>query len=193
MWRVLAKKSPALDRAHFELLHRATRDPWHFETSDYEARKRDATLGALPRERYECGLEIGCSIGILTKRLAERCVALIGIDIAEAALETARDRCHNLSHVRFERMRVPDELPSQRFDLIVLSEVGYFWSPRDLVRARRRLVDRLAPGGHLLLVHWTGAIPESPSPVTGDDVHRSFFAVAATGAPRWRAGACLSP
>ena len=41
-------------------------DPWEFETSEYEAAKYDATIAALEGRRYATGLEIGCSIGVLT-------------------------------------------------------------------------------------------------------------------------------
>lgn len=163
-----------LGRDHFERLHSEHPDPWNFETSEYERAKRDATLAALPRERYASALEIGCSIGVLTALLAERCERLLALDVAEAALAGARARCGGLPHVTFARLDVRHEFPEGSFDLIVLSEVGYFWSRRELSRVRRRIVNHLAGHGHLLLVHWTGPIPESPASVSGDEVHESF-------------------
>lgn len=163
----------SLPPSYFDDLYHADADPWNFETSAYEAAKYAASLAALPRARYCAALEIGCSIGVLTERLAERCDALLAVDVAEQALGRARARCGHLQHVRFERMQLPRELPDGRFDLTLLSEVGYYWSPDDLALARRRLIELLEPGGHLLLVHWTPYVAEYP--LTGDLVHDAFL------------------
>jgi len=163
----------SLPSAYFEDVYAARADPWDFETSAYEDAKYEATLAALPRARYARGLEIGCSIGVLTARLAGRCDELLGIDMVDAPLARARDRCRDRPHVHFERMTVPEEFPVGTFDLIVVSEVGYYWSVADLERAQRRISDGLAPHGHLLLVHWTPFVPDYP--LTGDDVHDAFL------------------
>lgn len=162
-------RSRSLPPSYFEALYAANPDPWKFETSAYEAEKYAATLAALPRPRYRSGFEIGCSIGVLTAQLAARCYSLLAVDVVESALAAARRRCHALGNVRFALMRLPDEFPPDRFDLIVLSEVGYFWTEGDLDRARQEIAAHLVPGGHLVLVHWTA--PVEGFPVTGDEVH----------------------
>ncbi len=70
----------SLPANYFEALYARERDPWRFETSGYERAKYDATLNALPKTCYRSGLEIGCSIGVLTERLAKRCERLIATD-----------------------------------------------------------------------------------------------------------------
>ena len=55
------------------------------------------------------------------------------------------------------------------FDLIVLSEVGYYWQREDLERTANLLADLQAPGSHLVLVHYTA--PVTDYPLTGDEVH----------------------
>jgi SAM-dependent methyltransferase len=162
----------SLGAEFFDQMYAGTHDPWGFETRPYEARKYAATIAALPRSRYRSGFEIGCSIGVLTEMLAARCDRLLAIDIVDPPLEHARDRCAHLDHVRFARMQAPDEFPPDTFDLIVVSEVGYYWSPTDLAQASARILDHLSPGGHLLLVHWRPDVPKYP--LTGDDVHRHF-------------------
>lgn len=157
---------------YFEAMYRADPDPWRFATSDYEREKYAATLAALPRPCYRAAFEIGCSVGVLTRQLAGRCDALLAVDGAALALEAARARCADQSHVRFARMQVPDAFPTETFDLILLSEVGYYLSPGNLTRARTRIVSHLEPGGHLLLVHWTPRIAECA--LDGDAVHRQF-------------------
>src|SRR5690606_6269650 len=102
-------------------------DPWGFETRWYERRKRAITIASLPRQRYRHALEVGCSTGMLTAELAKFCDAVLAVDTAEAPLTTARARLTGEHHVSFERMTMPHEWPTERFDLILFSEVGYYW------------------------------------------------------------------
>lgn len=167
------KREP-LPPAYFERVYAERDDPWGFETRPYEAAKYQATLDALPRQCYRSGFEIGCSIGVLTERLAKRCERLLAVDVAERALAQARARCRDLPHVRFEQMEVPAAFPDESFDLMLVSEVGYYWGWDYLALAQRRIAERLEPGGHLLLVHWTPYVDDYP--LTGDEVHEAFLA-----------------
>ncbi|WP_116126541.1 bifunctional PIG-L family deacetylase/class I SAM-dependent methyltransferase [Lewinella sp. IMCC34183] len=165
------KRERSLDSGYFDAVYAAADDPWQFETSDYERNKYDATLAALPEERYNSALEIGCSIGVLTARLATRCDRLLAVDISDAALARARARVPD-SRVTFRRMELPGEFPDERFDLVVISEVGYYWSYADLERAIDRIQQATRPGGTLVLVHYTPYVPDYP--LTGDEVHEAF-------------------
>lgn len=167
----------SLPAAYFERKYQEHPDPWNFETSAYEAAKYAATLAALPQAQYHSAFEIGCSIGVLTAQLAPRCDHLVSIDVSEQALDRAQARCATLPQIEFAQMRVPDELPDRMFDLILVSEVGYYLSREDLERTRAYLVEHLLPGGTLLLVHWTPFVDEYP--LTGDDVHDMFLERAA--------------
>lgn len=170
-----------LPPAYFDQVYQANRDPWGFESSPYERGKYAATLAALPRAHYPEAFEIGCSLGVLTAQLAQRCGKLLAVDVSEAALTQARQRCAGLPHVAVQRMQVPEELTDQQFDLILVSEVGYYWSAADLARAADQLIARLQPNGQLLLVHWTPPVHDYP--LTGDDVHEHFLAKADEGGP----------
>ena len=90
-----------LTEEYFADVYAANDDPWNFETSDYEAEKYAATLNALPRENYANAFEIGCSIGVLTEKLAAKCARLSAVDVSEKALEKAKARCRNLSNINF--------------------------------------------------------------------------------------------
>ncbi|WP_407541736.1 class I SAM-dependent methyltransferase (plasmid) [Deinococcus radiomollis] len=163
-----------LSARYFDDMYEAHRDPWNFETSPYEAGKYDRTLAALPNEKYTAALEVGCSIGVLTARLAPRCTQLLSLDLSQRALDRARERCAGLPQVRFERREMPAEFPSGRFDLLVLSEVLYYLSPADLQLMLGRSARALLPGGHLLAVHWTPVVHDYPQ--TGDQVHGALLA-----------------
>lgn len=168
----------SLPPAYFDDVYRANDDPWSFETSDYERQKYDATLAALSKERYASAFEIGCSIGVLTRQLAERCDQLLAVDASELPLAKARQRLADRSNVRLERMAIPTDFPDGPFDLILVSEVGYYLSLEDLAVARQRMIDALVTGGELLLVHWTPFVHDYP--LTGDTVH-AFFLEATEG------------
>ncbi|MBV8485734.1 MAG: methyltransferase domain-containing protein [Verrucomicrobia bacterium] len=161
--------------AYFEAKYAEKLDYWDFETSAYEAIKYADTLQSLPLARYRNALEIGCSIGVLTAKLATRVADLHAIDVADRALTVARSRCAVFSNVHITKMRFPKERPSSstRFDLMVISEVGYYWSWDELDAAQWAVEEQLEADGHLILVHWTP--PVSEYPLTGDEVHESFL------------------
>ncbi|MCY7377341.1 MAG: nodulation S family protein [Pyrinomonadaceae bacterium] len=158
---------------YFEDVYNANDDPWNFAASEYETRKYAATIAALPFEKYEAAFEIGCSIGVLTAQLAEKCESLLAIDVNEKALRQARQRCRNLPNVQLKKMQIPGEFPDDKnFDLIVVSEVGYYLSVEDWRRAREKIIAHLKPNGSVVLVHWTHFVADYPQ--TGDAVHDSF-------------------
>jgi cyclopropane fatty-acyl-phospholipid synthase-like methyltransferase len=167
------RKTASLDAAYFDGLYAEKPDPWDFETSDYEARKYDATIEALGAERAMWALEVGCSIGILTRRLAARCDTLVATEVSQAALDQARARCADLTNIEFRLVGGAADGFDDAYDLIVLSEVVYYWDDADLDAVAAGIRTTLAPGGRLLLVHYT---LETDYPKSGDD------AVAALGA-----------
>jgi SAM-dependent methyltransferase len=168
-----APKSRSLTTDFFEALYHENPDPWQFATSEYEAQKYATTLEVLPRDRYGSGFEIGGSIGIMTEQLAQRCDRLLSIDVSRIAQSQAIQRCQHLNNIDFQLMSVPDEFPADFFDLLVLSEVGYYWCWDDLHKAQNLILDRLQPQGHLLLVHWI--VDARVLPLTGNEVHDSFL------------------
>ncbi len=157
---------------YFDAVYAANVDPWNFAASPYEAAKYAATLAALPRAHYGNAFEAGCSIGVFTAQLARRCGALLAADVSSQALAAARERCAGLGNVRFEQRRLPAEFPAGPFDLILVSEVGYYFSLPDLRVFCRQVADGLTPGGQALLVHWTPLVHDYP--LTGDEVHEAF-------------------
>lgn len=165
----------SLAETFFEAFYRRNGDdPWGFETRWYEERKRSIALASLPRARYSSALELGCSTGVLTESLADRCDAVLAIDIADAPLEIARRRLGDREGVRLERLALPGEWPAGAFDLVVLSEVGYYWDAADLTTTIDRIRRAMDGGGHLVACHWRHPVAEYPQ--SGDDVHAALRA-----------------
>ena len=152
----------SLGAAHFEGIYSRDPDPWDFETSAYEQGKYERTLAALPAGRIASALDVGCSTGVLSSRLAEHCDELLAVDFSERALVQARARLASLPGARVERLDLPSEMPPGPFDLVVCSEVLWYWSERDVLDGLRRIETSLVPGGSLLVVGWSGRDPEAP-------------------------------
>ncbi len=170
------RRERSIEPAYFEALYKDKGDPWSFETSPYEAAKYDATLAALPARRFESVLEVGCANGVLTTRLGERCGSLLAVDVSETALTAARRRCADQPNIRIEQRRLPAEAPAETFDLVLLSEVVYYWDSADIAAMGAYLRGAVRSGGHVLLVHWTG---ETDYPKSGDDAVAELHAALA--------------
>lgn len=161
--------SDRLDPAGFEALYREHEDPWQFATSPYETRKYARTLDALGERHFARALEVGCSIGVFSEMLAARCESLLALDAAPTAVRRAGERLAGVPGVRVERRTLPEELPVGKFDLLVTSEVLYYWSAALLEQSLPALEAAVAPGGLWLLVHWRP--PTRTYPLRGDEAH----------------------
>jgi SAM-dependent methyltransferase len=157
---------------YFDGMYAASPDPWGFESRWYERRKYAVTMALLPSERYRDAFEPGCSIGVLTRLLAGRCDRLLSCDAAAAAAEAAVRRNASLRNVRVEQRLLPGDWPAGRFDLIVLSELLYYFGEDDLRNILRLAAGALRPGGTLIAVHWRHHVAEYPR--SGDEAHAAI-------------------
>jgi len=168
----------------FEQRYASDPDPWGFSSRWYEARKYALTLAALPCRRYHRGFEPGCSIGVLTAGLAARCDNLLAADGVEAALDQARVRVAGMAHVEVAKLVLPRQWPDGPWDLVVLSEIAYYFDADDLGRLLGRAERTMVAGATLVAVHWRGP---TDYPMTGDAVHQ---AIGAHPAFEHRSGYC---
>ena len=158
-----------LGREYFEELYAESHDPWNFETSEYERDKYRRTLEVLGDRHFERALEAGASIGVFTEMLAGRCDELLAVDVSERAVAAARERLTGRGHVIVERRTLPEEMPSGPFDLIVASEILYYYTREEMLATLRAFERELARGGVLLAVHWRRETRTYP--LQGDEVH----------------------
>lgn len=142
--------------AYFESLYAVSDDPYALRHRWYEARKRALLLAALPQKHYRRIYEPGCGIGELTLALAPRCDHLLASDFSAHAVAIARKRTRGLDHVRIVHHVLPADWPCQagRFDLIVLSELGYFLHRDDMHLLAAHCQDTLEVDGTLVACDW---------------------------------------
>lgn len=163
----------SLKAEYFDDIFGSDDDPWNLASSEYEAAKFAHTHDVLADRRYAHVLEIGCAHGVLTSVLAPMCDSLLAVDISTKALEKARERVGDRPGVTLAQMAFPQETPdAQAFDLVILSEVAYYWGLVDLDRASEWLRDSVCPGGRVILVHYTG---ETDYPHSGDDAVEALW------------------
>ena len=152
-------------RLHFERLYQADPDPWQVASSWYERRKRDLLLACLPRERYAQGFEAGCGNGEATQRLLQRCAQLRAVDFSDQALQLCRERVEpaDLERLQLQALALPwrwPPVPAQGFDLIVVSELAYYFDDAELAHFNSRCLASLSEGGHWVMCHWLHDAPD---------------------------------
>jgi Methyltransferase domain len=80
-------------------------------------------------------------VGEVTARLAERCDVVVAADFHADAVTAARRRTAHAPNVEVQQLLLPRQWPHrERFDLVVLSEIGYFLTPS----AWAQLCDRVS-------------------------------------------------
>ena len=157
-----------MNRSYFDEMYRSDPDPWQFESSWYEQRKYELTLAALPERRYRSAFEPGCSIGVLSSLLAQRCDRLLATDIVPDVVQRARDRCRQSLGTLVEERAIPEEWPTGPFDLVVLSEIAYYFDVSGLNEIMANVLTSTTAGATVVGVHWRGI---TNYPLTGDEAH----------------------
>ena len=170
-----------VDPASFEGAYAAAGDPWDFATSDYEQHRYDALesllrpLAGPGAHPYRRCFEPACSVGVLTERLVARCDEVVAVDPSPSAIAAARERLAGNDHVTLEVGAIPEWWPAGTFDLVVFSELGYYWDRPGLDDLLGRLATLRADGGDLVAVHWLGESPDHL--LSGHDVHAAMIGV----------------
>ncbi len=158
----------------FEDKYRTSDDPWNFASSAYEQRRYDAIIGALEGRRYARALEPGCSVGVLTERLAQICDRVHATDFSPSAVERARARCAHLPNVVISCEPLTASSAFNGYDLVILSEIGYYFGKREWQCVVESLVRATEPGTVVLASHWLGKSGDHR--ISGDCVHEVLVA-----------------
>ena len=162
------------DLQYFDRLYGASTDPYGVLGRWYEIRKRALLLASLPRQRFRSAYEPGCGTAELTAALAERCDRVLAADFSEPALAIARARMAAVPHVAVARHVLPRDWPGPgiRFDLIVLSEVGYFLAAPAMAEIAAAIGRSLDDDGTLVACDWRPPFRERALPTA--EVHAAL-------------------
>jgi hypothetical protein len=161
-----------LPDAYFDRMYEASADPWQLQERWYEHRKFAITLALLPLPRFRHAFEPGCSVGVLTEQLAGRCDHVTATDLVPAALAVAGRRLEGAGvgeAVTLLRRSLDEDWPATDFDLIVLSEVGYYLEAAALREMLDRELPRLTNPATIVAAHWRH--PVADYPMTGDETN----------------------
>jgi SAM-dependent methyltransferase len=159
--------------AFFEAMYRIKSDPWNFEHSEYERNRYRSILRALEGTQWKAALEPGCSVGVLTEGLAPQCESLLALDFSPTASDIARERCRHFPQVEVRCVGLEEIGSFSDFDLLVLSEIGYYFTDRKWAELTERIVEEMQPGATILAAHWTGHSADHQ--ISGDRVHEIFM------------------
>jgi SAM-dependent methyltransferase len=155
----MSAEANSSSREFFERMYVRDVDPWKFSSDPYESSRYDCLIDCLSGKHFARGYEPGCSVGVLTDRLAPFCKELLATDLSETAVDRARQRCVAHAHVRFMSRSVAEIDPGP-LDLLVLSEIGYYFNASDLMKWASQLFSCMRPGGTILTCHWLGVSPD---------------------------------
>lgn len=138
---------------YFELRY-SKPDPWHYQTSPYEQLKYQRTLEILPAREFKSVLEIGCSEGVFTEKIARIGSEVLGVDISVTALERAKQRCAHLKNVRFQHLDIVKDEIENGFELVFCAEVLYYLGKHEVLqKICAKIAQSLTDDGYLVLVN----------------------------------------
>lgn len=145
---------------YFDAMYRSSDDPYGLRDRWYEQRKRELLLATLPARQFTHAFEPGRGVGEMTTRLAARCDHVLASDMSTRAVALARERCAALRNVTVQRQVLPDDWPPGTFDLIVLSEVGYFLDTKAVQTLAACCRAALSAEGTLIACDWLPAFTQ---------------------------------
>lgn len=128
-------------------------DPWGTFRARDEAVKRAAILHALGPGPSGRVLELASGNGSNSAAIAPGALRLDATEgTAEGAMLTAK-ALRPWTRARAEVLVLPGRPPRARYDAVVLAELLYYLSARDMAQVARDVAAVLRPGGRLVLAH----------------------------------------
>ncbi len=143
-----AKAKP---RQFYENLYQTTPEPWNYKNRAIEIVRHDTIIGVLKsiRGKYSKILDIGCSLGQLTQKIAGLGSAIYAFDVSLLAVQKAKSLCIAGDSFHFFLARLPG-VPMQtgQFDLIIASDCVHEFVPEEeRIIAVREIGNLLSPEG----------------------------------------------
>ncbi len=148
-------------RAAFEDAYSQAGDPWASADPrySYQRWKYQGLMASLPPgRRFARALDLGSGVGVLSLSLTAVADEVLGLDIAQSAVEEARRRASGQAGLTFAQGDVCalDLALDGRFDLVVVADTLYYLDHVDdlsLKAVVARIARLLAPGGLCLVAN----------------------------------------
>lgn len=142
-------------RAYFDTLYDREDEPWAFSQRGVETLRHLRVAGLVRELQPGRILDLGCSLGQLTWRLASSKAEIVALDLSPAAAMRARaGGSPGVKRPHFLVGRATElPVPPASFDVVLAIDGLYSWqlSPEDRVRTLEEIHAALRPGGHAIL------------------------------------------
>ncbi len=156
-------------------------DPWASMLPQYQYQrlKYDSLINMLPVRPYPRALDLGCGLGLLTERLAQRSQQVVGVDISAVAIRCAEERTQSLRNVSFKQGDITGIDPAMNgtFDLVVVADTLYYLPAPLLDSALQSLASKisqlLARDGILMIANHYFPLPIAETRLTRR-IHAAF-------------------
>jgi len=116
-------------------------------------------------------LEIGCGTGSSTVALGEQGAKIVAIDVAEGAMEVAKERCrlYGIKNVEFKRVNAADmkNVISEKFDFVIFFAAMEHMTYDERLQAIKASYGLIKRGGYVVVV-------ETPNRLWYRDSHTSL-------------------
>lgn len=141
-------------RHEFEHKYATHGDYFGYQTNPYEQTKYQRTLDLMRQWRTAAGsaLEIGCSVGVFTAKIAGEFEAVTAVDIASEALALAEKQVAGAGKVSYVQSDLVSLSLDKRFDVIFCAEVLMYVREKDTALACQVLDRHLAGNGLIIEV-----------------------------------------
>jgi SAM-dependent methyltransferase len=159
--RIASLRAAVGARAAFENAYAGGADPW--ASADrryfYQRRKYEALIGLLPQgRRFARVLDLGSGTGTLSLSLTPVADTVLGIDIAQSAVDAATARAAGRPGLCFRQGDIASLDPGLDggFDLVVVADTIYYLDRVDDLTLKNlavRIARLLAPGGICLIAN----------------------------------------
>lgn len=128
-------------------------DPWSTFASRDEARKRAAILHALGIGMRGRILELAAGNGSNSVALARRGLRLDATEGTANGTALIAGTLGDSRRARAIQLVLPDRFPRPRYDAIVVAEILYYLTARDMALTARHVANALGAGSRLVLAH----------------------------------------
>lgn len=142
----------ANDRAQWENAYEA--GDWDFLAS-LRQRARHYVIAGMVRDYFPRGasvLDVGCGLGVLYPLIGDAVTSYVGIDVAEAAITRCRFHSGGDRRCSFQRVAFEDYASAERFDVVVLNELLYYFPLSSLEPTFRRALSLLRNEQSVLII-----------------------------------------